>query len=75
MKIISNLIIKLLQTFRKINNLILLTFIWVFVLFPISLLKRLFSKEFQKFSWNQKLNTNWQDKNHLYNKGDLKNEW
>ena len=69
------MIFKLLRFIGKINTSIILTFIWFAILLPISIFRKISSKDFQKFTWNLKSKSNWQETKKLYTKEDLDHEW
>lgn len=69
------MIFKILKLIGKVNTAIILTFIWLLVLFPLSILNKIFTTDSQKFSWDRNQETSWLQRNHLYKKEDLDNEW
>lgn len=69
------MIFKILKFVGKVNTAIILTLIWLVIILPLSILNKIFTKDSHKFSWNRNQSSSWIQKNHLYKKEDLKNEW
>jgi hypothetical protein len=69
------MIFKLLKFIGKINTAIILSIVWFLILLPLSILKHLFTKDSYHFSWDRSATSSWIERNHEYQKEDLKNEW